>query len=166
MAARVTRFAVLAVGITVACLASFAVGGFAGGAMGHGFGGAGMHLAMTRLVDDLDLNTGQQERLDAVHGILSGHFEGMQGAKEAHHQLLVERIQAGNLDPTEVRQSIDQHLEEARSLAYQVADEVVPLVNSLDDTQRAKLLDFIADVEAAHAGGHPPCAGSPDAATR
>jgi hypothetical protein len=149
---RITRIGALVAGFLVVGLVGFGVGGFAGGGMAHGFGGPGMHMLMSRLVDDLDLNEDQQQRLDAVHEALGGHHEAHSGTREQHHEWLVEQIRSGNVDSVEVRQSIDLHLEAARSLAYQVSDELVPLLNSLDETQRETLLDFIDEVHGSMEG--------------
>ena len=136
------RIGILVAGCVAVGLVGFGVGGFAG-ALGHGFGGPGMHLALAGLVDDLELDDGQQQRLDAVHNILADHFKGATEKRKAHHAEMIDNIEQGNVDAAEVRQNIDAHLEQARTLAYQVADELVPLVNSLDESQRATLLEFI-----------------------
>jgi len=143
---RVTRVGALAAGFVVVGLVGFGVGGFAGGAMGHGFGGPGMHLALSGLIDDLDLTENQQQQMDSVHEQLRARFEAKGDGRQDHHAWLVDQIRKGSVDPVEVRQSIDQHLEEARALAYQVADELVPLLNSLDETQRTTLLSFVDEI--------------------
>jgi len=116
-------------------------------------GGAGpfaMHFQMMKLVDDLDLTAEQKTHLEAVHQILAGQWE----ARGEHHsemaQTLASRLDQGPLTPEEVRPMIDEHLEQFRGAAYAISDEVIALVNSLDEPQRATLR---AHLQAMHGDG-------------
>lgn len=146
---KITRIGALAAGFVMVGLIGFGVGGFAGG---HGFGGAGMHLLLSGLIDDLNLNDGQQQRVDAVHEIIQDHIEGAREGKETHHQRMVEILEGDIVDQAEVKENIDQHLEQARSFAYEISDELVPLVNSLDEEQRTTLKQFAEKAHGAMEG--------------
>jgi Spy/CpxP family protein refolding chaperone len=106
-------------------------------------GGWEGHHAMFHLVEDLNLDAEQQKHIDAVHEILMSQWEGRADARDMHLQELIERVEQGTADSTEARQMIDQHLEAIRDVAYRSSDEIVALVNSLDNEQRAKVVEHL-----------------------
>ena len=142
----IIRIAVLTLVVGGVALAGVAVGGVTGGLhhpMHFAHGGPGMHLLINSLIDDLDLIENQQEQLDAVHEKISNHINGNMDQRAEHHQTLLAEIAAGSVDADKVKVAIDQHLEEGRLFAHEVADDLVVFVNSLDDAQRATLVEKV-----------------------
>jgi hypothetical protein len=70
---------------------------------------------------------------------------------EIHHQMIT-RVAQGELDADGVRALIDGHLEEMRSVAYAVTDELVALIDGLDSGQREILLQHLQGNHAGHEG--------------
>ena len=127
---------------------------------GHGSGPFGFfgldhgaHEAIQQLIQDLKLNEDQNHRLESVHGAMMQHRQGAGDAHEAHLQVFIERLESGYMDPAEVRQAIDQHVEKIRLHAYSVSDPLVELFNSLDADQRQTLVDHLKQARA-HAEHH------------
>jgi Spy/CpxP family protein refolding chaperone len=98
------------------------------------------------LSDDLDLGEEQRARLDRVKGIARAHKQRMETEREARFPELIEAIEAGDIDAAVVRGHIDEVLADARETLYQVADELVALVNSMDAEQRERLAREIETV--------------------
>jgi Spy/CpxP family protein refolding chaperone len=145
---RILWIGVPVLGFTVLGLIGFAFGASAGGFLNHGslpfgHGSAGMHCLVNQLIDDLNLTEEQQQRFDNLHQSLQSRIEGKMEAQSQHHQWLVDQISQGNIDPEEVRNEIDRHLEELKAVAYTASDELVALGNSLDEEQRATLMQHI-----------------------
>ena len=111
-------------------------GPFAGG---HGAFGLGAQVG--HLVAELDLSPDQKQYLDNIHAIVEEKHRSRAETHGEHLQLIMGRIEQGDLDPAEVNLAIDEHLEQARIVAHDVAGELVTLVNSLDDEQRQLLAD-------------------------
>ncbi len=113
---------------------------------------------MAGVIEQLELTPDQVQRLERVHEIF-GAFgsEGHASMAEVHEQL-VAQVEQGYVDTGEVRRVIDGHLEQMRELAYAVTDELIPLVNELDATQRETLLTHLqGNRQAGHQAhqGHP-----------
>ena len=73
---------------------------------------------------------------------------------ELHNQL-VEQFEQGDIEAEPIRQMIDQHLEEIRTMAYSATDDLTALVNSLDAEQREIVLAHLQGDHAGHGGlGH------------
>ena len=130
--------------------ASHLGGHFGGHGGGHGHRAAHAHHAIAHLIDDLDLDASQQLHIDAIHETLMSRHQEMASGHDEHLSALIERIETGELDVDEARQVVDAHLTVAQHTAYTVLDELVPLVNSLDDTQRELLVDHLEQVQTLH----------------
>jgi Spy/CpxP family protein refolding chaperone len=162
---RIFRIGMPVLGFAVLGLVGFAFGASAGGFLGHGsmpfgHGGAGMHCLVNQLIDDLNLTEEQQQRLDNLHQALQSKHEEKMAVQGQHHQRLVDQISQGDIDSQEVRGEIDRHLEELKTVAYTVSDELVALINSLDEEQRATLMEHIEKAHGEMAKLHGGCGAS------
>lgn len=133
-------------------------GGLAHGPHGgghHGQGGHGaftdhMHQAIGQLIDELALDEHQQARIETLHETMAGHVDGVTHVHDAHLANMIEQLEAGNLLTPQVRSMVDHHIEELRQVAYQVGEQVTGLVDSLDASQRDRLLAHLRAVRAHH----------------
>ena len=155
---RFSRKAVGALGLAVTLGLMLWGGAAPAGGHGHGpFGffnmDHGARDAIHQLIEDLQLNEDQNQQLESLHKALMHQMHGA-GQAHAHHlQAFIERLENGYMDPAEVRQTIDQHIEQVREQAHSVAEPLVGLLNSLDADQRALLLDHLKEARA-HAEHH------------
>ncbi len=125
-----------------------------GGGHGH-HGGGGFRHHMDELVNQLDLSQEQNERLEAIHRTLESHAGMPHESMAELHDQLVEQFEHGNIETDAVRQKIDQHLAEMRTVAYSVTDDLFALVNSLDAEQREIVLAHLQGDHGGHSGhGH------------
>ncbi len=109
---------------------------------------------MAQFIEQLELTPDQQQRLERIHQSIGNlGNEGHTSMAEVHDQL-VSQVEQGYLDIDEVRRLIDEHLEQMRSVAYAVTDELVPLVNELDASQRETLLTHLQGNEKGHHAAH------------
>ena len=92
------------------------------------------------LVDDLELSPEQLQRVERVKALIHEHHDRAGAEREAHVQKLRQAVAQGNIDANEVQHQMDEKLEEMRQLSHTLADELVPLVNSLNDEQRELVL--------------------------
>ena len=147
MTRKTLRNTILATGAILVVAGGFVLmahAGPSGGVFGgHGGRAAHFHHAMAHLVDDLELDADQQARVGTVHETLMARHQSLLDEHLQHVAGLAERIENGTLDPLEARAMVDRHVEDIRLTAYTVVDEVVALVNSLDDDQRAVLLEHL-----------------------
>ncbi|NJL27636.1 MAG: apolipoprotein A1/A4/E family protein [Thermoanaerobaculia bacterium] len=134
-------------------------GRFAGGPMGA-HGPLAMHFKMMQLIDDLDLTPEQQAHVEAIHQILAERGEERREHHGEHAQRILERLEQGSLSSEEVRPVIDGHIEQFRGVAYAISDELIALVNSLDETQRATLRAHVQEMHGGDAGSAEPEPGA------
>ncbi len=110
---------------------------------GHGHHGGGFWYHANELVNQLDLSPEQTERLEAIHRTFES-FGGMaHGSMAEIHDQLVEQFEQGYIETDAVRQTIDEHLAEIRTVAYSVTDDLLALVNGLDAGQREIVLTHL-----------------------
>ncbi len=118
-------------------------------------GGGGFWDHMGELVNQLDLSEEQTQRLDALHRSFESHRGMADGSMAELHDQLVEQFEQGDIEADPIRQMIDQHLEEIRTMAYSATDDLTALVNSLDEKQREIVLAHLQGDHAGHGGrGH------------
>ena len=145
------------IGLTV-----MATGGESGGRPGdflshlhklgnHLHGGEHHNDHMSRLIEQLDLSPDQLQRLERVHEILGAHGSEQSGTMAELHDRLVAQFEQGYVEPDEIRQVIDGHVEQIRDVAYDVTDELIALINGLDARQREIVLAHLQG----NNGGHP-----------
>lgn len=94
---------------------------------------------MAGLLSGLELDEAQRARLERVHDILTRSDDADSAAMVELHETLMVQFEAGRLDTEPVRRAIDDQLERARARAYGATDELIPLINGLDESQRAAL---------------------------
>ncbi len=154
MAKKISRILALVALAALVGLMGFTVGAAGGGGghfpllagiAGHGFGA---HCAVSQLIDDLALTSEQQQHVAAIHNLLIAQVDGQAAARNEHLQALIQRVEQGDLDLAEFDQVLDSHLDSLRNLAHGVSAELVTLVNSLDETQRATLSEHLRQVQA------------------
>ncbi len=141
------RNVVLAAVGALVITAGLAVGGLAMAADAVGGPGclfgcskmAGQHL--DRISAELDLNDEQRGYLENVRELLTEKHEQRATEHAEKHERILEAIEQGDVDAEVVHQAIDEHMAEAQTTVHQVADELVAFVNSLDEDQRAELVE-------------------------
>ncbi len=126
-----------------------------GGDNGQHGGGGGFWDHMGELVNQLDLSEEQTQRLDALHRSFESHRGMADGSMAELHDQLVEQFEQGDIEAEPIRQVIDQHLAEIRTMAYSATDDLIALVNSLDAEQREIVLAHLRGDHGGHSGlGH------------
>ncbi len=148
------KAALLGLALLALTLIGFSVAAGAGGGgwfAGHGRGGGhDIHAMAANLIAKLDLRHDQQVFVDSLHETLSSlHHARAEHGPEHLHQVL-QRITAGDLDPAEGRAMVDQHIEHLRTAGYQISDDLAALMNSLDEQQRALLVEHFDTLREAH----------------
>lgn len=115
------------------------------GAHGHGHGhhGGDFFHGVHHLLDDLELSAEQHRRVESIHETLIGGFHGTPEDHRGHLKALIERIETNTLDAQEAQQVLAQHLETIGRTLELALDETVALVSSLDDDQRALLVEHL-----------------------
>jgi Spy/CpxP family protein refolding chaperone len=110
---------------------------------GHLGGGpmGGVHEQFEQIVQKLNLTPEQQAYVDRARSVIESRLQEMEPRHAEELNALVASIGDGTLDRMQVRAKIDAHLEQARGVAYDVSDELVAFVNSLDANQRSMLKD-------------------------
>ena len=121
--------------------------GIHGGGHGHGGGHFGQ---MAELVDQLELTEDQARHFENIHSIVGSYGKSGHDSMNVLHTSLMEQFEQGYVDNAEIRKTIDEHVDQLRSMAYDATDELVALVNGLDERQRGIVLEHI---EAAKRGG-------------
>lgn len=153
---------VLALGLL--CAGTAWAGGPSSGGRGPGFKMMEKHRAM--LVKDLDLNEQQQADLDGIHELIKSKHEAHAAERGQHFEMVLDAVEAGDIDDQAVHDHIDARLDEMRVSMHEIADEVIAFVRGLDDEQRTtlviKLEGFRDKMERFHGGEGPfpgPCGG-------
>jgi Spy/CpxP family protein refolding chaperone len=113
-----------------------------GGDCGHG-----EHEHFAALVADLDLSDDQHRHLESIHEIFGSQHSAVEDVHAELMQWTIDRLEQGDLTAAEVREVIDQRLEQVRNIAYQIGDEAVAFANSLDDTQRGVLVEHLRQAQ-------------------
>ncbi len=114
-------------------------------------GGAHQQDPMAELIEQLELTPDQLQRLEKMHQIIGTYGHEGHGSMAELHGKLVDQFEEGHVGTAEIRQLIDEHVEQIRGMAYAVTDELIALVNELDATQREIML---AHLQSNHEGHH------------
>ncbi len=129
--------------------------------MGRHLHGANHHQnPMAGLIEELELNPDQLQRLEKIHKTFGTFGQEDPRAMIDLHNRLIEQFEQGKVETGEIRHVIDGHLDQIREMAYGVTDELISLVNGLDARQREVLLTHIRDkhdgdnVHHGHGSGH------------
>ena len=125
-------------------------------AWGHHLHGGGHHQdPMARLIDQLELTPDQLQRVDRVHEIIGTYGSEGSGSMAELHDQLVTQFEQGHVETDEIRQVIDEHVDQIRHMAYAATDELIALVNGLDANQREIVLAHLqGDHQEHHGSGH------------
>lgn len=134
--------------------------GWGEGRWGHGSGWGhgrfGEHLAMLKFINQLDLSDEQQQHIEKMHEIMESHRSHIPEMRTQGLDWMLGALEEGEVDGGEVRQKLDAHVEQFRDIAYEVSDEFVALINSLDERQRGLLAEHLEEAksdEGRHWGG-------------
>jgi len=106
----------------------------------HGGGGQADHS--TQIIKGLNLTPDQVQRFEKINEIVESYGNGGHEAMMALHEELVTQFERGEVSTAEIRRVIDGHITEP-AVASALTDELVALVNGLNDTQRAILLEHL-----------------------
>ncbi len=106
---------------------------------------------MADLIEQLELTPDQLQRLEKIHEIIGTYGREGHGSMAELHGKLVEQFEKGHVGTDEIRQLIDEHVEQIRGMAYAVTDELITLVNELHGRQREIML---AHLQGNHEGRH------------
>lgn len=107
------------------------------------------HERMGELITALGLNDAQYQHIENIHALMSDRLLRGDHAHGVHLAVLTTLIEDGRLSQDATRSLVDQHVDQLRHLGYQLGDELVALLGSLDEDQRAILATHL-DHAAAH----------------
>ncbi len=128
--------------------------------MGRHLHGANHHQSpMAGLIEELEFNPDQLQRLERIHETFGTFGQEDPRAMIDLHNRLIEQFEQGNIETGEIRHLIDGHLEQVREMAYGVTDELIALVNGLDARQREILLTHIRGKHDGNDAHHGPGSG-------
>lgn len=149
------KIALLAVAVLALALIgwSAAAGAFGGHGWfaGHGRGGGhGFHQSARALLAKLDLREDQQVYVESLHETLMDlkHAHAEHGPEHLHQVL--QRMANDDLEPAEGRAMVDEHIEHLRAFGYRISDDLTGLAASLDDDQRAQMVEHFQTLHEAH----------------
>ena len=113
---------------------------------GHGERG-GHHEAMGQLIEQLELTPDQHRHLERIHEMMEAvhHGSGAGSMAELHEKLVAQCVD-GEVETSDLRPVVDEHVEAVRGMLYSITDEFVALIKGLDPKQRQMLME--------HLGGH------------
>jgi Spy/CpxP family protein refolding chaperone len=116
-------------------------GGMLAGLHGHCGHMEEVHGKVEAILDKLNLTPEQRAHVDRAHAIIEDKIREHESTRMGDMDGILSAIGDGTLDRMQVQQKIDSHVEQFRRVAYDVSDELVGFVNSLDAAQRAMLKD-------------------------
>ncbi len=103
----------------------------------------GHHAHDANVIDRLQLTPEQTQRIERVQELMLNHGGSGSAGMAQLHDKLVAQYEQGPLSTDELHGLIDDHLEQTRALFYGVTDELAALLNELDETQRATLVEHL-----------------------
>lgn len=101
--------------------------------------GHGRHLA--RLIQQLDLTEDQQAQAAEIREAMQGHHEEMRAERESRRDEMLGLLGSASVDREQVHAEIDAKLAEQSTFMHDMADRFLDLHASLDDAQRATLVE-------------------------
>jgi Spy/CpxP family protein refolding chaperone len=108
-----------------------------------GQGGPGP--AVARLLGALDLSDSQQELAAELRSTAQDHRESMRAEREADHAELMALLGSASVDREAVHAELDARASEKLAFAHTMADMILDLHATLDDEQRARLVERMSD---------------------
>ena len=111
---------------------------------GDHHGAGGHHGAMAELIEKLELTPEQHQHLERIHELMEATHHGSgPGSMADLHEKLVAQCADGEVETSDLRAVVDEHVEQARGLLYSITDEFVALVQDLDARQRQILKEHL-----------------------
>jgi Spy/CpxP family protein refolding chaperone len=107
-----------------------------------------------KVSDELELTETQQARLTEVKNEFIGLRKTMRSNREQTKTDLQAMLKQPTLDRTKANSIVNQHIETIHSRSPVIIDAIGNFYDSLDDTQRAELREFIEDKMDHHHGRH------------
>jgi Spy/CpxP family protein refolding chaperone len=108
-----------------------------------GQGGPGPQVA--RLLGMLDLSDAQQELAAEIRSTAQDHRESMRADREASHADLMALLGSASVDREAVHEELDVRASEKLAFAHTMADMILDLHATLDDEQRARLVERMSE---------------------
>lgn len=110
---------------------------------GHGEIG-GHQEAMAQLIEQLELTPEQRLHLERIHELMEATHHGSGAGSMAQlHERLVAQCLDGEVETSDLRPVVDEHVEQVRGVLYSITDEFVALVKGLDPKQRQMLKEHL-----------------------
>ncbi len=134
----------LALTVALAALAGLAVAGCRGGEEAAPPSPADRRIEA--LSQELELDDEQRLHLENTRDLVHERRDEMRAEREARFAELTESIEAGAVDRDRVHGLIDTKAEQLRATAHQVADELIALVESMDQSQRERLVERLEEM--------------------
>ena len=131
--------------ISVPVLAVVGIGA-AGAGYKHFHGHHNPDRVVERISDRLDLNSDQQQKLDAVKDAFLQSRRDMRQEREDVINQVIEEIRKPEIDQTRVLELVEKRKSRVDSIARQVLDPIIEFHKSLDETQREKVINRLESI--------------------
>lgn len=105
--------------------------------------GPGPHVA--RLLGSLDLSDAQQELADEIRATALDHRESMRAEWGSNHAKLMDLLGSPSVDRAAFHAELDARASEKLSFEHKMADMVLDLHATLDNEQRARLVEAMSE---------------------
>lgn len=106
------------------------------------------------LSSELELDEAQRARLENVAALVRERHEAFAAERPEHVERVLAAIESGEVDEAEVHRNIDEKVDQVRATLHGVADELIALVESMDDDQRARASARLRQVQERMAAFH------------
>ena len=107
-----------------------------------------------KVTEELELTATQQDRLSEVKNEFLDMRKTMQSNREQTKTDIQALLKQPTLDRNRANSIVNQHIETIHSRSPAIIDAIGNFYDSLDDTQRAELREFIEDKMEHHHGRH------------
>ncbi len=107
-----------------------------------------------KVTEELELTATQQDRLSEVKNEFLDMRKTMQSNREQTKTDIQALLKQPTLDRNKANSIVNQHIETIHSRSPAIIDAIGNFYDSLDDTQRAELREFIEDKMEHHHGRH------------
>lgn len=106
---------------------------------------------LSRVADELDLTEAQVAMLDDMKAEAKSDMKAMRAERQERQGELAEMLSADKINRKLVHARIQERADQRAEAAHQAADTLMDFFDSLDDAQRATLLEQIEEMEARRA---------------
>ena len=90
------------------------------------------------LASELELDEDQRQRLETIRDTVHERRDAMRAERDEAIEEHLEALESGEIDADEVHARIDEKVDEVRGTIHEVADQIIALVETMDDEQRAR----------------------------